>query len=89
MGDAVIFALLFATYGVHGRQHRRRPAGRPLFDLHNAGARDRDAAGLSITFGFAIAADGRGNRRPMLAWLRLTFLLGQAFVVSRCASSAA
>jgi heme/copper-type cytochrome/quinol oxidase subunit 3 len=46
MGDAVIFALLFATYAIMIPGIAGGPTGKDLFDLDKRGDRDGAAAGF-------------------------------------------
>ncbi len=81
MSDAVIFALLFATYLVLARNYAGGPTGKELFDLPRTFAETVLLLASSATFGFATLAMGSRNRSGVLLWLALTFLLGLAFVV--------
>ena len=80
MTDALIFALLFATYGVMVNNIAGGPNGRALFDLHNVAIETALLLVSSITFGFASLSARAGARGAALAWLALTFVLGAAFV---------
>lgn len=80
MGDAVIFALLFATYAIMIPGTAGGPTGRDLFDLNNAALETMLLLVSSMTFGFASLTSRTGNRGAVLAWLAITFLLGASFV---------
>ena len=80
MGDAVIFALLFATYAIMIPGTAGGPTGRDLFDLNNAALETALLLVSSMTFGFASLASRTGNRGAVLVWLAITFLLGASFV---------
>ena len=80
MGDAVIFALLFATYVIMVNNTDGGPAGRDLFDLRNAAIETALLLVSSTTFGFASLSARTGNRGAVLFWLLVTFGLGAAFV---------
>lgn len=80
MGDAVIFALLFATYAIMIPGTAGGPTGRDLFDLNNAALETTLLLVSSMTFGFASLTARTGNRGAVLAWLAITFLLGASFV---------
>jgi cytochrome o ubiquinol oxidase subunit 3 len=80
MSDAVIFALLFATYAVMAPNTAGGPTGRTLFSLPNAFAETLLLLFSSITFGFAILAMRSGRSAGVLSWLLLTFVLGLGFV---------
>jgi cytochrome o ubiquinol oxidase subunit III len=80
MSDAIIFALLFATYVVMAPNHAGGPTGKTLFNLSRTFAETMLLLCSSITFGFATVALRVGERRLMLTWLAVTFVLGAGFV---------
>ena len=80
MGDAVIFALLFATYVIMVKNTAGGPGGKDLFDLKNAGIETALLLVSSTTFGFASLCSRTGNRGAVIAWLLITFVLGAGFV---------
>ena len=80
MSDAIIFALLFATYAVMVGNTADGPAGKTLFSLSNAFAETMLLLLSSITFGFSALALRARNRPHVLAWLAVTFVLGLGFV---------
>jgi cytochrome o ubiquinol oxidase subunit 3 len=80
MGDAVIFGLLFMTYGIMVGNTVGGPSGRTLFSLNNAALETALLLVSSTTFGFASLASRAGNRPAVLSWLLLTFVLGAGFV---------
>jgi cytochrome o ubiquinol oxidase subunit III len=80
MGDAVIFGLLFMTYGIMVGNTAGGPSGKALFSLNNAALETALLLVSSTTFGFASLASRAGNRSAVLAWLLLTFVLGAGFV---------
>ena len=80
MGDAVIFALLFATYAIMIPGTAGGPTGKELFELDNAAIETALLLVSSMTFGFASLQVKAGNRGAVLAWLAITFLLGAGFV---------
>ena len=81
MGDAVIFALLFMTYGIMVGNTAGGPTGKTLFSLSNAALETVLLLVSSTTFGFASLASRQGNRSAVMGWLAITFLLGGGFVV--------
>lgn len=81
MTDAIIFALLFATYVVLAGNTAGGPTGRELFDLSRTFAETMLLLTSSVTFGFATSALASQDRTGVLRWLSLTFLLGLGFVV--------
>jgi cytochrome o ubiquinol oxidase subunit 3 len=80
MSDAIIFALLFATYAVMAPNTAGGPTGKALFSLPNAFAETMLLLFSSITFGFASLATKSNDRAAALRWLAVTFLLGVGFV---------
>ena len=80
MGDAVIFALLFATYVIMVNNTDGGPGGKALFNLRNAGIETALLLVSSTTFGFASLCTRTGNRTAVLFWLLVTFVLGAGFV---------
>jgi len=80
MSDAVIFALLFATYAIMIRGTDGGPTGKQLFDLNNAALETVLLLVSSTTFGFASLSARTGNRGGAIGWLAVTFLLGVGFV---------
>jgi cytochrome o ubiquinol oxidase subunit III len=80
MGDAVIFALLFMTYGIMVGNTAGGPTGKELFSLNNAAFETALLLLSSITFGFASLSARGGDRSAVLGWLAVTFLLGAGFV---------
>jgi len=80
MGDAVIFALLFATYAVMTKGTAGGPTGKDLFNLNNAALETALLLVSSMTFGFASLAVRAGHRGAAIFWLVVTFLLGAGFI---------
>ncbi|WP_404299485.1 cytochrome o ubiquinol oxidase subunit III [Alicycliphilus denitrificans] len=80
MSDCLIFAALFATYGVLGRSYAAGPTGAELFDLPLVALNTAFLLLSSITFGFAMLQKQAGNVKGTLAWLAVTGLLGLAFL---------
>jgi cytochrome o ubiquinol oxidase subunit 3 len=80
MSDAVIFALLFMTYGIMVGNTDGGPTGKSLFSLSNAAYETALLLVSSMTFGFASLASREGSRGAVLGWLAVTFLLGAGFV---------
>lgn len=80
MGDAVIFALLFATYAIMIPGTAGGPTGKQLFDLNNAALETALLLVSSMTFGFASLSVQAGNRSAVLGWLGVTFVLGAGFI---------
>lgn len=80
MSDAVIFALLFATYAIMVGNTAGGPDGKSLFSLSNAALETALLLMSSTTFGFASLAMRAGARSTVLSWLLVTFALGLGFV---------
>jgi cytochrome o ubiquinol oxidase subunit 3 len=80
MSDAIIFALLFATYVVMWRGTAGGPDGHTLFKLPHTFEETMLLLASSSTFGFASVAIGNARRGRTLAWLGVTFLFGVGFV---------
>lgn len=81
MSDAVIFALLFATYVVMFDRVASGPAPGAMFDLPHTFYETMCLLVSTLTFAFARQAAGRGHRAATLTWLTVTFILGLAFVL--------
>jgi cytochrome o ubiquinol oxidase subunit 3 len=80
MGDCLIFACLFASYGVLGRNYAGGPSGAELFDLRLVAVNTALLLFSSITYGFAVIAMRGKQQGATLAWLAATGLLGAGFV---------
>jgi cytochrome o ubiquinol oxidase subunit 3 len=80
MGDCLIFAVLFATYGVLGRNYAAGPSGADLFDLRLVAVNTSLLLLSSITYGFAMLAMDKARIQTTLLWLAATGLLGATFV---------
>lgn len=80
MSDCLIFAVLFATYGVLGSATAGGPTPRDLFDLPLVAVNTAMLLLSSITYGFAMLAMEKGAKRAVLAWLAVTGLFGATFI---------
>lgn len=80
MSDCLIFAVLFATYGVLGRSYAAGPSGADLFDLKLVAVNTALLLLSSITYGFAMIGAQHGRRGVVLGWLAVTGLLGLGFL---------
>ena len=80
MSDCLLFAVLFATYGVLGGSYAAGPSGADLFDLELVAVNTALLLFSSITYGFAMIAMQHGRKTHLLAWLAVTGLLGLGFL---------
>lgn len=80
MSDCLVFAVLFATYGVLGRNYAAGPSGADLFDLKLVAVNTAMLLFSSITYGFAMLAMDKGRQAAMQGWLVVTALFGLAFL---------
>jgi cytochrome o ubiquinol oxidase subunit 3 len=80
MSDALIFAALFATYGVLSTSYAGGPAPRDIFELELVALNTAILLVSSITYGFGMLAMEAGKARSVQLWLLVTGLLGAAFV---------
>lgn len=80
MSDCLIFAVLFAVYGVLGRSYAAGPSGADLFDLPMVALNTSMLLFSSITYGFAMLAMEQNRVKTTLAWLAVTGLFGAAFL---------
>ncbi|SAK60983.1 cytochrome o ubiquinol oxidase subunit III [Caballeronia arationis] len=80
MTDCVIFASLFATFGVMAHQFAGGPGGKELFDIQGVALETVMLLLSSITFGFAMLGAHRRKSGTVLMWLAITFLLGLGFL---------
>jgi cytochrome o ubiquinol oxidase subunit III len=81
MSDAVIFALLFATYASMRHNYAGGPGGRELFDLGNTFVETLLLLLSTLTCGFAMLASAKGRKIQVIFWLGITFLFGISFVL--------
>ena len=80
MSDCLIFASMFATYGVLGRSYAGGPGGAELFDLNLVAINTALLLFSSITFGFAMLQKQQGKVGGTLTWLFITGLFGAGFL---------
>jgi cytochrome o ubiquinol oxidase subunit 3 len=80
MSDCLLFAVLFATFGVLGRNYAAGPSGADLFDLRLVAFNTSLLLLSSITYGFAMLEMGKERVANTLKWLAVTGLLGAGFV---------
>jgi cytochrome o ubiquinol oxidase subunit III len=80
MSDCLIFAVLFATYGVLGGNYAAGPSPKDLFELPLVAVNTSMLLLSSITYGFAMLAMDKGRVGSTQAWLAITGLFGLCFV---------
>jgi len=80
MSDCLVFACLFACYGVLGRNYDGGPTGAELFDLKLVAFNTALLLLSSITYGFAMLTMQRNRVAGTLGWLAITGLLGAGFI---------
>lgn len=80
MSDCIIFATLFATYGVMVNNTAGGPAGKDIFELPFVLVETALLLLSSITYGFAVINMNKGQKGAVLGWLALTFLFGLGFI---------
>jgi len=80
MSDCLIFAVLFATHGVLGRNYAAGPSPADLFDLSLVAVNTAMLLLSSITYGFAMLQMERNAKMETLVWLGITGVFGAAFL---------
>jgi cytochrome o ubiquinol oxidase subunit 3 len=80
MSDCLIFAVLFATYGVLGGNYAGGPSPREIFELPLVAVNTTMLLLSSITYGFAMLAMDKGRVAQTQAWLAITGVFGLCFV---------
>ncbi|WP_085984994.1 cytochrome o ubiquinol oxidase subunit III [Methylobacterium nodulans] len=80
MSDCLVFAVLFATYGVLGRSYAAGPSPNDVFNLPIVAVNTTMLLLSSITYGFAMLEMDKGQVRGMQRWLVVTGLFGAAFI---------
>jgi cytochrome o ubiquinol oxidase subunit 3 len=80
MSDCLIFAALFATFGVLGKNYAGGPSPKTLFDLPLVAVNTSMLLFSSITCGFAMLMAAKKRSAPTLIWLAVTGIFGACFV---------
>lgn len=80
MTDAVIFALLFASYVVLSKNSAAGPTSKDLFDLGHTAGETALLLLSSLTFGLATIAMTSDRAGRVVQWLFVTLILGLGFL---------
>jgi cytochrome o ubiquinol oxidase subunit III len=80
MSDCLIFAVLFAVYGVLGRNYAAGPSPADLFDLPLVAINTAMLLLSSITYGFAMLWMEKSAKAQTLGWLAITGVFGAIFI---------
>jgi cytochrome o ubiquinol oxidase subunit 3 len=80
MSDCLIFACLFATYAVLGRNYAGGKSGAELFELPTVALNTAFLLVSSITYGFAMLAAQKRNVKATQLWLVVTGIFGLCFL---------
>jgi cytochrome o ubiquinol oxidase subunit III len=80
MSDLIIFATLFATFIVLGRNFAGGPTGKELFDLPYLLGETMFLLCSTVAYGLVMLAMHGGRKQEVLIGLVVTFLLGLGFV---------
>jgi len=80
MSDCLIFAVLFATFAVLGRNYAGGPSGAEIFRLPMVAMNTALLLFSSITYGMAMVAAQSRRVKETLSWLAVTGLLGCGFL---------
>lgn len=80
MTDCILFATLFATYAVVHNGTFGGPSGKEIFHLPFVLVETFFLLASSFASGLAMLKVGPDDKRKVLAWFSVTFLLGAGFV---------
>ena len=80
MSDCLIFAMLFAAFGVLGGSYAAGPGPKDLFELPLVALNTAMLLFSSITYGFAMLAMQKGRAGATMGWLAVTGLFGLSFL---------
>jgi len=80
MSDCMIFATLFATFGVLANNTAGAPGGRELFELPFVLGETALLLVSSFTFGLAMLNMQANQAGKVIGWLAVTFLFGAGFI---------
>ncbi len=80
MTDCMVFGTLFVTWAVlHGNTFGGPPS-QQLLDLKTSFAQTMILLGSSVCCGMALLSSLKDNKKHVLTWLSVTFILGLAFL---------
>lgn len=82
MTDCLLFTTLFATYAVLHNSTFGGPTSRDIFDLPTTIAETMFLLFSSLTSGLAMLNALRNNKKKVIFWLAISFVLGAAFVAT-------
>ncbi|MFS8978141.1 cytochrome o ubiquinol oxidase subunit III [Cupriavidus necator] len=80
MSDCLVFACLFAAYGVLGREYAGGPTGAELFELPLVALNTTFLLISSITYGFAMLQVQQNRIAGTQIWLAITGIFGAGFL---------
>ncbi|ROM33856.1 cytochrome o ubiquinol oxidase subunit III [Pseudomonas poae] len=80
MTDCILFATLFATYAVLRDSVAGGPSSADIFEVPYVLMETLLLLFSSITYGYAMLAMNRNDRKALIRWLGITFGLGLAFI---------
>ena len=80
MSDCLIFATLFATFGVLANATANAPTGHALFELPYVLGETLLLLASSFTFGLAMLNLHAHRRERVIGWLAVTFVFGAGFI---------
>jgi cytochrome o ubiquinol oxidase subunit 3 len=80
MSDCLIFATLFATFGVLANATAGGPGAKQLFELSYVLGETLLLLASSVTFGLAMLSLHAQRRAQVIFWLAVTFAFGAGFV---------
>ncbi len=80
MSDCLVFASLFTTYAVLHNSTFGGPSAHDLFSLPTAFAETMILLFSSVTCGFGMLASLRNEKKQLILWFVVTFILGASFV---------
>jgi cytochrome o ubiquinol oxidase subunit 3 len=80
MSDCILFAIVFATYAVLVNNTAGGPSGKEIFSLPYVLVETFALLLSSITYGMAMLAQVKGDKKQVLLWLAVTFFFGLVFI---------